>query len=138
MKSHVKPTVAVILLLSSVVTVSARPAYHWCGIAIRRATPDELTLELWSTSQATSYSVDINYARASCCPWNGHEQNWVVRERFPPGLYALPWSNFYDEDPEPGMEACINWTCQPEAVVIYWSQDYRAVLGYLFLPLVKR
>lgn len=136
MKLYIRPVVAIALLLSCIVTVNAAPAYHRCGITIRHATPNELILELRSTSQATSYSVDVNYAATACQPWDGHERNWTRREVLPPGLYVLPWAEFYDENPGAGAEACINWTCQPEATVIYWDQDYRAILNRLYLPLV--
>ena len=127
-----------LLLLCSGGATAAQPVFHRCSISIKRVTPDELSLELWSTSQVTSYSADVNYGFAPCCPWNGHEKNWMVREELQPGLYTLPWVELYGENPSLGMEACINYTCQPEVTVIYWSQDYRTVLGYLFLPFTRR
>ena len=54
MKLRTKPIVAIILLLSCLATTGARPTYHRCSVTIRRATPDELILELRSTSHANS------------------------------------------------------------------------------------
>ena len=71
MKIFAKGMIVAILLLSYVTTVSAAPTYHRCGILIERATSDELVLELWSTSQSTRYSVDINYSHVPCSPWTG-------------------------------------------------------------------
>ena len=139
MKTLVRLAIVVILLLLCTVTADAAPAtLHRCTVFIERVTPDELVLELWSTSQSTEYSIDINYSHAPCSPWDGHEENWVVREELSPGLYTLSWSDFYDENPRLGVEACINWTCAPEVVVIYWSQDYQMVLDYLYLPLMRK
>lgn len=140
MKTFIRLAVAIILLLAlCATTTNAMPAtLHRCTVTIERATTDELLLELWSTSRSTTYSIDINYSRGECQPWDGHEQNWTVRKGLASGVYILPWAEFYDESPRPGMEACINWTCQPEVVVIYWSQDYQTVLDYLYLPLVAR
>ena len=139
MKALIKSAGIAILLLSCIGAASAAPALHRCTVFIERATPDELVLELRSTSQSTDYSINVNYAPAPCHPWTWEgAQSWVVREELTAGFYVLPWADFYDEGPEPGMEACINWACQPEVVVIYWGQDYRAVLDYLFLPSVSR
>jgi len=141
MKTFIKLVIIItlLLLLCTTTTDAMSVTLHRCTVFIERATPDELVLELWSTSQVTVYSVDINYGCAPCSPWDGHKTNWVERKELTPGLYILPWIEFYnDEIPELGMEACINWTCQPEITVIYWSQDYQTVLGYSFLPLVRR
>lgn len=137
MKAFIKSMIAAALFSSCTIAATA-PAHHRCGVLIERATPDELLLELRSTSQSTAYSVDVNYSRVPCEPWDGHEESWVIRKELTPGLYALSWAKFYDENPRPGMEACINWTCQPEVAMIYWGQDYRAVLDYWYLPSVSR
>ena len=137
MKTFTKLTIVAILLLSCIVGVSATPAaIHQCSVSIERVTPGSLILELHSTSQSTRYSIDVNYASAPCYAWDGHEKNWIKRVTLEPGFYVLAWAEFYDENPELGAEACINWTCQPEVTAIYWSQDSQVVLGYLFLPFV--
>lgn len=139
MKSFARSMIVAVLLLSYTAAAGAAPVLHRCAISIECATPNELVLELWSTSRSTSYSVDVNYSHGECRPWRvDGAQSWVVREELPPGIYALSWPEFYDRNPGPGMEACINYTCQPEVVVIYWSQDYRTILNYLFLPFVKK
>ena len=139
MRTPIKLMFATILLLSCTIDISAAPvAVHQCSVSIERVTPDNLVLELRSTSQSTRYSVDVNYACAPCSPWDGHESQWVKRVTLEPGFYVLAWAEFYDENPEPGTEACINWTCQPEVAAIYWSQDSQTVLDYLFLPLVRQ
>lgn len=125
-----------VILFILLCAMPANATFHLCTVYIERATPDKLILELWSTSQSTRYSVNINYG-SPCRPWTADgAQNWVDLEYLPQGLYTLSWSKYFDENPEPGMEACINWTCQPEVVVIYWSQDYQIILDYLYLPLV--
>lgn len=142
MKTPIRLAIIALLLLLCTTPASAAPVtLHRCTVFIEHATPDELILELWSTSQSTRYSVNINYSwdhRIPCSPWDGHEENWVAYEYLLPGLYTLSWIDFYDRNPEPGTEACINWACQPEVVVIYWSQDYQMILDYLFLPVVRR
>jgi len=138
MKTFIKPMVIAILLLSCT-AIATGQNLHRCTVFIEHATPDNLVLELWSTSRSTTYSVNVNCSPVPCRPWTADgAQNWVEREELVPGLHTLSWTDLYDEGPTPGMEACINWTCQPEVVVIYWSQDYQAILDYLFLPLVGR